>query len=216
MSAIAPVEVTKVEGGGSARAKQGGASETGPAVGGRRVVLPVDGSAASEHTLEWAARNILRRGDVAFVVSALPRSKPSALASGTFEEDDISWEEDVRRRKDECEVGIRNGASLVSGAARRLQSAVHAASGSPGSDAIEIRPVVLDACGTIVTPYGGNTPARTIAQYSENENADVIVLGSRGLGGGGKMLLGVLGLGSVSDEVSKRATCPVTIVHPTR
>ena len=177
----------------------------------RRIVLPVDGSTSSEEALQWAAQNVLREGDVALVVSALPRNKPSVLASGAFEEDDLSWEEEVRRRKDECEVGLRDGASLVAGAARRLGAAVRDCG---GGDAIDIKPVVLDACGTIMTPYGGNTPARTIAQFSECERADVIVLGSRGLGSGGKMLLGVLGLGSVSDEVSKRAACPVTIVHP--
>jgi len=204
MSVVSAVEVKAV---GRAAGKGSPAGQQGS---GRRVVLPVDGSTGSEEALRWAARNILREGDVALVVSAMPKSKPSVLASGTSEEID-SWNEEVRRRKDECERGVREGASLVAGAARRLQAALN---GEKGLGNVTIKPVVLDACNTIVTPYGGNTPASTIAAFSEGQGADAIVMGSRGLGSGKKMLLGVLGLGSVSEEVQKSAICPVTIVPP--
>ena len=208
MTVVSPVEVKSV---GRAASKEGEAALAGQGSGSRRVVLPVDGSTGSEEALRWAARNILREGDVALVVSAMPRNKPSVLASGTSEEID-SWNEEVRRRKDECEVGVRSGASLVAGAARRLQAALD---DDKGPANVTIKPVVLDACNTIVTPYGGNTPASTIAAFSEGQGADAIVMGSRGLGSGKKMLLGVLGLGSVSEEVQKIAMCPVTIVPPT-
>jgi nucleotide-binding universal stress UspA family protein len=50
-------------------------------------------------------------------------------------------------------------------------------------------------------------PARTIVETAEKVDADVIVLGSRGLGDIGGMLLG-----SVSHKVSSLAKCSVVII----
>jgi nucleotide-binding universal stress UspA family protein len=51
-------------------------------------------------------------------------------------------------------------------------------------------------------------PIATIVRIAEREQADLIVLGSRGLGGFQKLLLG-----SVSDGVAHHAHCPVLIVR---
>ncbi len=51
------------------------------------------------------------------------------------------------------------------------------------------------------------SPAVTILDFAEENNSDMIVMGSRGLG----FVKGVL-LGSVSQYVIENATCPVTIV----
>jgi nucleotide-binding universal stress UspA family protein len=42
------------------------------------------------------------------------------------------------------------------------------------------------------------------------DNADMVVMGSRGLGGFKGMLLG-----SVTDQVSRHAPCPVVVLPPT-
>jgi universal stress protein A len=49
-----------------------------------------------------------------------------------------------------------------------------------------------------------------IANAAEAEQADLIVVGTRGRSGAGRMLLG-----SVSDHVVRNAGCPVLIVRPT-
>lgn len=51
------------------------------------------------------------------------------------------------------------------------------------------------------------SPASKIIEIAEQEKADLIVLGSRGLGGVGRFLLG-----SVSDRVLHHAHCSVLIV----
>jgi nucleotide-binding universal stress UspA family protein len=51
-------------------------------------------------------------------------------------------------------------------------------------------------------------PAEAILRIAEQDGHDLIVLGSRGHG----QLAGLL-LGSVSNVVAQRATCPVMIVH---
>ena len=51
------------------------------------------------------------------------------------------------------------------------------------------------------------SPAAVILEFEENLNADLIVMGSRGLG----LVKGVL-LGSVSQYITERAKCPVLVV----
>ena len=51
------------------------------------------------------------------------------------------------------------------------------------------------------------SPAAVILEFEEKLNADLIVMGSRGLG----LVKGVL-LGSVSQYITERAKCPVLVV----
>ena len=53
-------------------------------------------------------------------------------------------------------------------------------------------------------------PAESIVDVAQSEGADVIVVGSHGRGGLERALVG-----SVSDQVIRRATCPVLVVRPT-
>lgn len=52
-------------------------------------------------------------------------------------------------------------------------------------------------------------PGGSIAAAAEAENADLVVVGTRGRSGAERMLLG-----SVSDHVVRHAECPVMVVHP--
>jgi nucleotide-binding universal stress UspA family protein len=52
-------------------------------------------------------------------------------------------------------------------------------------------------------------PGGSIAAAAEAEAADLVVVGTRGRSGAGRMLLG-----SVSDHVVRHATCPVLVVRP--
>lgn len=54
-------------------------------------------------------------------------------------------------------------------------------------------------------------PGASIAAAAEAEEADLVVVGTRGRSGAGRMFLG-----SVSDHVVRHATCPVLVVRPSR
>ena len=51
-------------------------------------------------------------------------------------------------------------------------------------------------------------PVHEIIELAKNEQSDMIVVGSRGLGGFGSLLLG-----SVADSIAHHAPCPVLIVR---
>lgn len=53
-------------------------------------------------------------------------------------------------------------------------------------------------------------PAASIAAAVEAEHADMLVVGTRGLGRAGRLLLG-----SVSDDLVRQASCPVLVVRRT-
>lgn len=52
-------------------------------------------------------------------------------------------------------------------------------------------------------------PGSSIAAAADAERADLVVVGTRGRSGAGRMLLG-----SVSDHVVRNASCPVLVVRP--
>lgn len=92
-------------------------------------------------------------------------------------------------------VGV--GANIRKGTKRSLEEAVAGAAGTEALD-VDVRPAVI--CGRA---------AEALCQVSED--ADLLVLGSRGLGGVKGMLLG-----SVSQQCVHHARCPVVIVHGLR
>ncbi|GAB4820467.1 hypothetical protein N2152v2_007513 [Parachlorella kessleri] len=66
---------------------------------------------------------------------------------------------------------------------------------------------------TLVSCVGGaNDIGRHISDYAEQNKADMLVMGSRGLGTARRTMLGLFGLGSISDYVVKNAPCNV-LVH---
>ena len=70
----------------------------------------------------------------------------------------------------------------------------------------ELKQAGVTADGTVRTSTAG--PARAILEHARDMNASMIVLGSRGLGA-----LGGLLLGSVAHKIIQLATCPVLVVR---
>ncbi len=71
----------------------------------------------------------------------------------------------------------------------------------------EVERIAKDAVISYVITFLTGEPGPEIVKYANNNKADIIVLGSRGLN-----VLQEFVLGSVSHKVAKRANCPVLIV----
>jgi nucleotide-binding universal stress UspA family protein len=70
----------------------------------------------------------------------------------------------------------------------------------------KLEELIVDFSNTHVEIRQGN-PAKTILDYAEEINADLIVIGSRGLNSFGEFVLG-----SVSHNVTQHAKIPVLVV----
>lgn len=67
---------------------------------------------------------------------------------------------------------------------------------------------VNDAGATVTSAIELGSPARVIVDYAEENDVDLIVMGSHGRSGVSRILLG-----SVAETVVRRAPCPVTVVR---
>eukprot|EP00798_Chlamydomonas_sp_ICE-L_P024172 gene24172-9760_t len=67
---------------------------------------------------------------------------------------------------------------------------------------------------SVLAPDGGGSSdiASSISKYAIESNADVMVVGCRGLGAVSRSVMSVLGLGSVSDYLVHNGPCPLVVV----
>jgi nucleotide-binding universal stress UspA family protein len=165
--------VTDAAADGGASADAGPAGDRGePAT--LRIVVGVDGSAASGRALRWAAAQAKTwRAEVEAVHAwTMPDMGADPLAQALAD-------------PDELEAQARRELSLV----------VDGAGDGDGAEP------VVPVSGTVVR----DDPARAILEASKH--ADLLVVGSRGLGPGGDA-----DLGAVADRVIREAQCPVVVV----
>ena len=60
---------------------------------------------------------------------------------------------------------------------------------------------------------GGGNVAETIAAYVASKRADLVVVGSRGIGSLRRSVLTLVGLGSVSDYLARHVDAPLLLVR---
>lgn len=158
---------------------------------GRRIVVGVDGSDTSNRALAWAIDEARRRDTKVTAVHAfrLPELAYEHRHVDAYVPGNVARQIDERQRE------LRE--QLVEGAERDgkavIEKAVETVGGLPEE-------VVLDDVAIV------GDPARTLVSHSET--AELLVVGSRGLGGFRGLLLG-----SVSQQCAQHAHCPVVVVR---
>jgi nucleotide-binding universal stress UspA family protein len=156
------------------------------------IVVGADGSAASNRALAWAWDEAKRRGDATLLVvhayrppvsrSHYPYSY-SYLPAGTLER--LSKQDEIVRAEQET-IARQHAERIIDEALRTI--------GADDSGPVIKRLVVA------------REPAKTLIEMSRG--ADMVVVGSRGLGGFRGLLVG-----SVSHQVLHHAQCPVLVVR---
>jgi nucleotide-binding universal stress UspA family protein len=144
-----------------------------------RVVVGVDGSAGSLAALEFAFDEAARRGTGLLVVSAFELPEVWSLTSGL----------------------------PVSCTVEEIQHSVLANTRRVITEALGDRMAADGAPDVAVVAQGGNA-AHVLVSVSAADGSSLLVVGSRGLGGFRRMLLG-----SVSLTCVLHAPCPVTVVR---
>jgi len=166
------------------------------------IIVPMDGTGQSDNALRFAAE-IAEKYDARFVLvhsllrgTSVPVMREIAGEKGFLEQirDDLAQVETIPIA---TVAGVAAPMEVLSNETLEKFGRLllkNAADAATGIDNIEARVVDGD-------------PARVILQCAEEEQADLIVIGSRGVGDLKSLLLG-----SVSHKVIELATCPCVVV----
>lgn len=146
-----------------------------------RIVVGLDGSPGGRAALAFALQEAARRGATAEVVTAFDTAETLAALCGTTVTS-------VGRTTAELRAAVQDEAT-----------AVVAEVGTELTGSVDGLPPVT------VTAVGGHV-VRALLRAAQD--ADLLVVGSRGRGGFASTLLG-----SVSVQCVLHASCPVTVVH---
>mmetsp|Transcript_26102 Transcript_26102/g.57026 ORF Transcript_26102/g.57026 Transcript_26102/m.57026 type:complete len:381 (-) Transcript_26102:1015-2157(-) len=66
---------------------------------------------------------------------------------------------------------------------------------------------------SVLTPEDGSSDVgKAICSYAEQHKLDLVVAGSRGMGSMQRSLMGLIGLGSVTDYLAHNSPCPLVVV----
>ena len=159
-----------------------------------KLLVPIDGSNASENALEYAIKlqqNLLPNADKEIIIlNVLPhihvplgfeRPMKSLKTGETISLTDFIQEMNEAIKKEWIDK--------LSDIKKKYETSE-----------IKIKSLIIGGISSI---------ADNIISFADKENANIIVIGNIGLGGISKIKT----LGSISRNVSEKANCPVLIVH---
>ncbi|PRW33880.1 Universal stress A [Chlorella sorokiniana] len=159
-----------------------------------RVVLAVDDSAISADTVSWAAKTFLNKGQEVHLVQVLDTSLASQAAENTGEGGIYA-----SAQADADPAALASSKAFLT----KLRDDLLASNG--------VKPAQVKLVPLAANTATSQDVGRTISDYAAKANADAVVIGSRGLGAFRRRMLGLVGLGSVSDYVAHHAPCTVFI-----
>jgi nucleotide-binding universal stress UspA family protein len=158
----------------------------------KEIIVGLDGSAASNRALRWALQQAQLYDDARMVVVHAYRL-PELRRASAYTESYLPAGALERRAEQEHAVRAKEETEAHERAERLIADALAAEGGKPEGTVIE--QVVV-----------ASEPAKTLIELSEG--ADLLVLGSRGLGGFQGLLVG-----SVSHKCLHHANCPVVVIR---
>ena len=151
----------------------------------KKILVPFDGSKYSRNALGHAIKIAKKFASKIFIVTEVDTSDfPPGMLLALLKKDKM------------LEQSIREFMVAVKSQARKELLAEVAICKAKG----------VDAYYDIIS---GSNPAEAILKFTRGRKVDLIVMGSQGLHGIGK----IKALGSVSRKVSELAPCPVLIIH---
>ncbi|MFO7779795.1 MAG: universal stress protein [Nitriliruptoraceae bacterium] len=174
------------------------------------IVVGVDGSSAAFDALTWAYRQAVRTGDALHLVTTYETEAPHTpyAASYAYAPDGPTAarlsEAEARWREERHHLAQERAERMLHDVLTAVRSTVQA---EPGVTE-ESEPVVTEESEPVVTEevIAGARPAQILIERSQD--AGLLVVGSRGLGGFRGLLLG-----SVSQQCVHHASCPVVVVR---
>lgn len=159
----------------------------------KRVCVAIDSSPVSAEALKWASTAVIRPEDECHVVCVLEPALRGDFAIS--QESGMAYE-----GSDECKPD-----PLVLQRTQQMLLEKREELKNQGITNVKLT--------TLVSCVGGaHDIGRHINEYAQKEKADMLVMGSRGMSSMRRAMLGVFGLGSISEYVVKHSPCNV-VVH---
>ena len=161
-----------------------------------KVLVCVDDSESSRAAVEWACTHALREGTTLHLASvSLPA--PYDIAEEDCSAAHVLSAEEIQQEDDKLHCIAEENVKESSRQAVEMGIA---------EDRI--------VCQVLESEGGASDVSLAIQKYVKTNDIDVVMLGSRGMGDFKRCVLGILGLGSVSDWCAKHLHVPVVIVPP--
>lgn len=161
----------------------------------RTIVIAVDESPVSKEALEWSVNNLIHRNDDIRLLSVIDsNNRPSYGTPGGIPIEispDSSPDPQQLERRRKLLLEYRSIAKKKAGD-------------------VKTSTIVSSSLGT------SSDHGREICEYAAENDADILVLGSRGYGSFRRSIMNVFGLGSVSNFVVNHATIPNVMIHKHR
>ena len=174
----------------------------------KKIILSTDGSEHALRAVELAADLAARYGAAVVVLHALLRDATTHEIRALS--DEIVLPEDLKRALEDLDEGFLEASTAAYGAGPIIMPVPKDVLEKVGTVITEQARGVLRSKGVenVTVEIADASPARLIVTAAEHENADMIVMGSRGLG----TIDGFL-MGSVSQKVGHLAPCTVVTVR---
>ena len=150
----------------------------------RKIVIAVDDSPVSQEAVQWAASKLITPNDEVHIISVLdPGQRPEQV--GGESSPYVLEESDCKPNP----LQLEKRAEML----KKYRSEICSSSGTK-----KVHLTTLVSCaGT-----SGETGKR-ICEYSAEQKSDLLVMGSRGMGSAKRSIMGLFGLGSVSEFVTR-------------
>lgn len=161
---------------------------------GRTIVIAVDEGPVSKEALEWSMDKIISKEDTIKLVTVVdPAERPTFVTPGgvPIEVDPNNCAPDPKQQEKRNKILNEFRDTLE----KRLKG-------------------INCSTDSLVSCLGSSgDQGRHICEFAAENKADMIVLGSRGMGSFRRSIMGMFGLGSVSSYVVNHATVPNIIIH---
>lgn len=163
----------------------------------RKVCIAVDQSETSQNALEWAVRSMINPGDQVALFTVLHPSPESELKAGVGAAAGGVRTAPIPVKVEADPRELEQTQAFLEGCKQEVVAA--------GVQAGAVETSALVALGNSADI------GREITRQAEACGCESLVMGSRGLGLSKKALMGLLGVGSVSDYVLRHAPCSVVL-----
>ncbi|KAL4424950.1 hypothetical protein ABPG77_009679 [Micractinium sp. CCAP 211/92] len=162
---------------------------------GRILLAAVDESPISQRAALWLLNSVARPGDDVHLLAIAPppgfAMQPAPIASaGAVAAISLNWEQQRKAEEERCRATLLKVVhQLPEGRLEELSIHRH----------------VLPAAG------GASGVAESVVAFAKEHGADLVAVGSRGMGAVKSTLMSLVGLGSVSAYLVHHMQCPVAI-----